>query len=644
VAGAGSVLPAFAGVQESPSAQGMTYKESPMLAEQVRAGRLPAVGQRLPENPRVIKPLERAGQFGGTWRRAYKGVSDNVGPSKLLEERLIEWDAPNPNTLGLVPNAVESWEQNADASEFTFHYRKGLKWSDGTPVTMEDMRFFFEDWQWNPELVPNPNDGVRQRVNNEWVFATPEYVSDTTLKLKFAAPYPLLPIFIAKSGQSFGSGPAYLAPAHYLKQYHPKYTSIDDLNRKAAELKVAGWQELWSPADGRGAATWWFTQPNVPVLTPWRVTAPSPADPMVMERNPFYWQVDAEGNQLPYIDRVEHVFFENQEVFNLWIAQGKIDMQSRHVGAGSYTFYKENEAAGRYRVLNWRSASTNAYFPNQGCEDPVLASLFQTPAFREALNLAINRQEINEVVWNGLGKPRQASPIMGSPEFDPEHETKWAQYDPNRANQLLDGLGLARGGDGMRRRPDGRPLEFVVEHSTSPGDPGNDQHEFVRRYWEAVGIKATMRYVERSLYDTHARDGVMDVGYWGFDRLSVIKADPHRWTGRIQDGPWAPTWANWFYNTQYKKVEPPADHPIRRIWQLWDQVQIEPDEATRNAYFQQLLDIHKQAPNVVGIVGEMVSPLVASVNFRNVAGGYIADDTLRDYGLINPQQFFMQRG
>ncbi len=371
----------------------------------------------------------------------------------------------------------------------------------------------------------------------------------------------------------------------------------------------------------------------------WKTTVPAPGDPHVMVRNPYYWQVDTAGNQLPYVDQVEHALYQNTEVFKLWIAQGKIDMQMRGLSAGSYIFYKENEARGGYRVLNWRAASTSSYFPNQNTPNAVLAAAWANPNVRQALNIAINRDEINQIVWNGLGKPRQASPVGGSPEYDPEFEVKWTEYDPARANILLDNEGFTRGPDGVRRLADGSPFEFVVEHASTPGDPDNDQHEFVRRYWEAIGIRATMTFVERSLYQQHVDDGQVDMGYWGYDRLSVIKADPGRWTGTITDGPWAPAWGNFYNQAAHRREEPPADHPIRQIWALWDATQVEPDEAKRNALFQSLLDIHKAAPYVVGVVGELVAPMVAKTNFRNVLGGFIADDTLRDSGLLNPAQF-----
>jgi peptide/nickel transport system substrate-binding protein len=394
----------------------------------------------------------------------------------------------------------------------------------------------------------------------------------------------------------------------------------------------------------QGPIGYWFLDPDVPVINAWKISVPAPADPMVMVRNPYFYQVDTEGNQLPYIDQITHDFFDSDEVFNLWIAEGRIDMQMRHVTAANFTYYKENEEAGGYRVLLWKAASTNALHPNITNPDPVLAELFDTPQFREALSIAINREEINELVHNGLYEPRQASPVSGSPNYDPEFETRWAEYDPERANALLDELGLTKGADGIRVRPDGQPLVFSILHRELTGTPGADEMNLVAEYWGAIGLQVNQDVVERSLYEERVNNGEVDIGVWGCDRNSVVMADPGRYLGTIQDGPWAPLYGNWYEpGSPYKIVEPPEDHPIRTIWSLWEQARSEPDETKRNGIFKQLLDMHKETPWMIGTVGESPSLAIVSNNFRNFLEGFIADDTLRDSGLLNPQQFFIRQ-
>ena len=625
------------------------YKEAPVLADLVKAGKLPPIDQRLPVNPRVLTPLEEVGQYGGTWHRAYRGLSDRWGPTKLVEEFMIAWDMPDPNTIKLAPNFVEKWEQNKDATEFTFYLRKGVKWSDGTPITAEDIRFYHEDVVSNKDLSPLGSYLLRHKVGSDFKVGDLTMVDETTLKVKYQAPNPLLPIHIAKAnngGDAMPGQPSVAAPAHYLKRFHPKYAKKEELDQLVADKKLTAWTDLWGKGgDFQGPIAFWFLNPELPVLNAWKIDQPSPADPVVMVRNPFYWKVDTEGNQLPYIDSIEHAYFDNIEVLKLWVAAGKLDMQMRHLDSGMYTFLKENEAKGDYRTLNWRSASTNALYPNLNCPDKVLAKLFDTPEFRQALNISIDRKQINEIVWNGLGKPRQYSPIKGSPEYDEGMEQQWVQYDPTKANELLDGLGLAKGGDGVRLRPDGEPLEVTIEHILAQGAPLLDELELVRKYWNAIGIRATTKFAERALYEEHTHNGEMEVGAaFGWDRASVNKADPGRWTAEIDDGPWAPNYGHWYRVTSpYKKEEPPQDHPIRKVWDLWDKTQVEPDEAKRNALFQEMIGVHKQAPFAVGTVGELVQPMIAKSNFHNVKGGYIGDDTLRDYGQINPAQFFIKK-
>ena len=176
----------------------------------------------------------------------------------------------------------------------------------------------------------------------------------------------------------------------------------------------------------------------------------------------------------------------------------------------------------------------------------MLGKLFDTADFRHALSIAIDRKSINELVWNGLGKPRQASPITGSPEYDADLEKMWAEYDPKTANDLLDKLGLTKNADGTRKRPDGQTLEVTIEHINIAASPDEDALNRVKKYWEAVGVKTNVKYVERALYQEHVNNGDLQIGQWGFDRCSVVKADPGRWLATIPDGPWAPTYGNWY--------------------------------------------------------------------------------------------------
>jgi len=640
----GNATPTGGSAATPSAAASGNYKEAPMLTALVSSGKLPPVAQRLPSNPRVITPLEEVGTYGGTWRGAYRGLSDRVGPTKQLEENFIRWVAPDPTTIKVVANVAEKWEVNGDASEYTFYLRKGMKWSDGSDVTTDDVKFCVEDVMFYKDIKPIAPYFLTQRVGTEYKNATVTIVDKTTFKVKYVAPFPLLPIQMAKQGGGGVGQPGFIMPAAYLKQFHPKYASADQLAKAVTAKKVATPADLWGKAgDLEGPAPFWFANPDLPVIFAWKMATPPPAEPFIEERNPYFWQVDTAGNQLPYIDKIEYSLFDSNDVLNLRIAAGQIDMQLRHVTVGTYTFYKENEAKGKYRTLKWTSASTDAYFFNITCPDPVLAKIYDMPEFRQAISIAINRDELNELVWNGLGMARQASPVKGSPEYDAELEQTWTKYDPKAAGDLLDKIGLKKGGDGFRLRPDGKVLELNVEQTDIAGSPNDDQHQRVKAYWQAVGLKTNMKFVERSLYEAHWHNSDIEVGAWGCDRCSVVKADPGRWLATISDGPWAPAYGAWYAQSPDKKIEPPQDHPIREMWKLWDQCQVESDEAKRNALFQQILGVHKKAPYMIGVNGAKVQPAIVANNFRNFPDGYIADDTLRDIGLIYPSQCFFKK-
>lgn len=635
----------------SPVRRQGQYHEAPMLAELVAAGELPPVEERLPVNPRVVTPYEEVGQYGGTWRRAFKGLSDRWGPVKLTEEPAIQWDAPDPETTNLIANYISEWTQNEDASEFTFVLREGLRWSDGEPFTTEDIQFFYDNI-FLTQLLNKPGFLTRGNVDYEL-----EVTDDLTYTIRFVEPNPLLPIQMAKNTGGMVSGPSMAAPAHYLRQYIPDLA--DDTSLIDAALEANGletWDQLHyetAPGDGRGPINFWYRNPEYPSLCAWiSQNSPVTDDPYIMVRNPYYHCVDTEGNQLPYIDYINHALFQDNQTLNLWIAQGLIDMQQRHLSSADYTFFMENQEAGDYRVVTWRAAQTNAFHPNVACPNPVLRELFDTAEFREALSIAINRDEINQLIYSGILTPRQASPVRGSPEFDEEFANRWVEYDPDRANQLLDGLGFTeRDSANHRLLPDGSVLGFTITYSEVLGSMNPDEVQLVVDYWQALGIRVSQEIVERSLYDERSRTGDLEVGVWFVDRSSIVLADPFRYLGTINDGPWGALYAHWCAAQRqadpstygFPNEEPPADHPVRQMWDLWDQVQREADEATRHALFMDILAIHKEHPYMIGTVGEDPQAVVVKNNFINVPSGIISDDTLRHVGLARPKQFFIRQ-
>jgi len=607
------------------------YSEAPMLAELVKAGKLPPVEERLPENPLVLPVYEEIGRYGGTLHRIWAGPADRWGLSKTLEESIVEYYVPEPGRVEIRPWVCEKYEVGPDAKEFTFYLRKGMKWSDGVEVTTEDVRFWYEDIFLNKDIMPKPPTWLKGMEI--------EIIDKYTFKVKFPEPSIFfLYILAKKTPRACRMSTDFLVPSHYLKNFHPKYITKEELDKIIKEWEVEDWRDLW----GKEGKLVFLFNPDLPCLTAWKPVKVPPADPIVHERNPYYWAVDPEGNQLPYIDYIEHRFFESPETLNMWIVEGKVDFAIRHLSAADYTLYKENEEKGDYRTLLYTTADTSTFYPCLTTPDPVLRELFNDVRFRHALSIAINREEINEICYAGLAKLRQTSPLSTEPYYDPEFETKWIEYDSETANKLLDEIGLTeRDAEGYRLRPDGKRLTIVLEHREKPGTPRADECEMVAKYWEDIGIKVVLKAVERSLFEEHSLASEVQITPWGC-RCGMIPADPTRWLGYEHCGTWACLYGVWHKTEGEEGVEPPADHPIWRMWEYWEKAATAPTLEEANEYLKKMMEVHKENIWMIGTVGEFPQPGIARNNLGNVPDGFPWISVLRDQGIVQIPQFFFK--
>ena len=607
------------------------FNEAPMLRVKVAAGELPPVEKRLPEEPLVIVPVEEIGRYGGTWHRAWLGPADKWGPEKVTAEGLLRY---SPDGTKVLPNLVKSWKVSDDARVFTFYLRKGVKWSDGVPFTADDILFYYEDELLNKELTPVLGKDWRP-VEEGGMGGKVEKVDDYTVRFTFEKPYGLFLINCAYSYRLFYD------PKHYLKQFHPRYTPLDKLEKMAKEAGFTYWYELFHSKADSG---WWDENPDHPTLRAWKVTVPSPATRMVMERNPYYWKVDPEGNQLPYIDRIIHDTVSDIEMINFKAMTGEIDMQQRHILNQNYTLFMKNKGEGDYRVVKWTAGvgADPLIMININCPDPVLRKIFENDKFRKALSLAINREEINELCYLGMGEPRQASIISGAPYFSEEWEKAYAEYDPEKANALLDEMGLTnRDREGFRLRPDGKTLAVTIEFTPAFG-AWADALELIKEYWKAVGIKVAIKSEERSLLWKRTQANEHEISVWYMDRQAAWLAAP-QWIVPVGVAHcyWAPEYGRW-YATEGKAGERPTGD-VAKLQEIYDKIKVTADEKEREHLAKEIIKLHIKNLWLIGTVGELPRVVVVKNNFRNVPEKLIQDDPLRTPGNANPQQFFFKQ-
>jgi len=602
------------------------FSESPQLAELVQQGKLLPVEKRLPENPVVVIPVERVGKYGGTWRFVLATTIHLPHTQRLtLYDPILRRSADTKNIL---PNLAESWRITGGGRVYTFYLRRGVKWSDGEPFTADDILFWYEDILLNKELTPVfpiqfSIGGVPGKL---------EKIDTYTVKITFSKPNPLFLEDMAES--SYGE---IFAPKHYLRQFHPRYidkAKLDDMAKKAG---FSFWHQLFSDRNDRWA------NPERPVLSAWMpVNSITGAARVTWERNPYYWKIDTEGNQLPYIDKLSIEIGVSEETAKMRALNGEIDMESHPIGIDfkDYTLFLENRDKGNYRVILGSPSEANAItIPfNYVHPDPVLRKIFNDRKFRIAMSLAINRDEIVGLLYtvgNYKAEVRQAAPVRESPFYSEGLAKAYTDYNPGKASQLLDEIGLKRGKSGYRVRPDGKELTITIE--VSPIQWWIDTANLVAEYWKKVGVNTVVKVEDSTLLTVRRRGGLHDVTlYAGAHGLGALtKTQLTTYTLMT-----LPEIADKYQRKDRQKEIPPK---IRHLLALGEQITVEPDQKKREMLLQELLKVHEEELYLLGICERLPKIWIVRNNFRNVPSTIPTTDELgATGGCLNACQFYIE--
>ena len=600
---------------QTTSAGGMrtgTYAESPMTAALVEAGELPPVDERLPDEPIVVEPVDEIGTYGGTWMDAFPntewGITEAHG--RTLETVILLGD----DLATLIPNYIKSWEWNADATELTFNLHPGLKWSDGAPSTADDWMFWYHDYMLNTTLRPVPDDVFR--VGDE--YADLEKIDDYTIRWVFPEAYGY---FVERLGTWPKRNLLLFFPKHYLQQFHPDYTPMADIEKVMSAEKFDTWADLFLAKNDA------LHNPQRPTMYAWKSMTEPSSQLWVFERNPYYFKVDTEGNQLPYIDAIHRVPVGDVEGVLLKILAGEVDLFRVPPlgGLRQLPVLHQNKEQGDYELHPYFLPPVNMgtiYF-NMSHKDPVIRGLFRDQRFRSAMSVALNREEINQLVYKGLTYPSQPAPGPGAPYHgdDPIFKTD-TEYDPDRANALLDELGLTdRDSDGFRMRPDGEKLLLVYHPRNGWPLEGIDMAELYKKYWADVGINIQVKPLTTAImnpiraaadYDMHGKAFIVGGKIQPPLNGYVFPTDQYWRCGE--------QWGMWI-STGGEQGEEPPDW-VKRMDEIRSQVIRETDKAKRDALFNEAirLDVENCGIGVVqtGGAGHLENQYIARNRFGNL--------------------------
>ncbi len=608
------------------------YQEAPMLQERVEAGELPAVEERLPEQPYVVIPSEEIGQYGGTINVA-STQPEGYGDDTLLMANPHLFMKPDPDTFEFVPDFPVEVDVSEDMTTYTLRFSPGLKWSDGHPYTADDIMFWYEQVLLNEDLTPVV--GVQWRAAGEVVEVSK--VDEYTVEFAFAGPKPyFIPDLVHISFHYY--------PKHFLKDFHPDFRDFDELTEEARDAGYDHWYQYFS---ARHENTWGTPlMEDLPTMAPY-VLASKTSDRRVYERNPYYWKVDTEGNQLPYVDRIIVEITSDLEVVQGMIMSGAIDFAGVGTDIRNYPLYRGAEEEADFSTILWQSgqASEVIYMFNQTHEDEQLREIFQDVRFRRAMSLGIDRQEINDAIYFGRAEPVQYTVLPVSKHYNPEFAKAYTDYDPDQANELLDEMGLdQRDGEGFRLMPDGRRLTFTVEY-VDIETAKQPNIELVSAHWNELGIDVRSRVISGDLSGERAPANLMDATLWHGDKATDVLFPlqsqffvPHNpgW----ERTKW-PLWGRYMHTEGQEGEEPPQFVKDIRYW--WEDMMVEPELERRLELGAKILEAQAENLWVIGTVGRAPHPLVVSNKLGNFPedGLWVWDTNW--LASHNPEQIFIRQ-
>lgn len=592
-----------------------SYQEAPELAAMVAAGTLPPVEERLPLFPVVLPPNEEIGSYGGELKMtAWSGNLNRTEFYRWTWEHLLVINAKGE----VVPDVAKAYEWNDDRSALTIYLREGMKWSDGQPFTADDIMFVWEDYFL---YSPDPDGSIFIAPNFQAPDGSPikvTKVDDYCVRFEFGEPRPQFIFDLATGGFP-------LVPKHALVQYHPKY------NGKTGDEALSLYDTFIDIVE-------YPHEHTIPTLRAWVLSERIAGDRNIYTRNPYYWKVDPEGNQLPYLDRfVKELVLEN-EMKVLRTTQGEYDIQYSGLDAESLPVLLGNRERGNYQVVINPTFDQLELNLNWNTSNEQLRELIHNPQFRRAISLAINREQFNDLVTDGLWRAGRTFISPSNPYYDKlEIPEEWinlyADYDVERANQMLDELGLKRGADGIRRYPG--TDEKIAINFMYRGDFSSVAYQLVEEYMLDIGIELHLSMLDSATWASRLNSGNYEATIHPRTRVFGVLPYADRFFAR--QPLWAPKSGYLVRNEEFYEAIP----AIEELHALWEQGASNPDPDEQDRIIKEALRLYSENVYNIGIIGDMIRVGVVKNNVRNASlEDVLISSEFGLWGVIRPEQIF----
>ena len=604
--------------------------DGPLIETETLEGEHPPIAERIPQEPLIVDLEARGrtpGKHGGTISMFVSRSKDVRYMAVWGYARLVGYN----EKYELVPDILKDFEISEDGNAITFHLRKGHRWSNGDPFTTEDFRYWWEDVALNEELSPS-GPPVEMLVEGKTPVVT--VIDNVTIRYEWHKPNANLLPALAQAR------PIYIyRPAKFMKKYHAAYADP----AKLAERVEKSSKKTWAALHNRKDNLYKFDNPKLPILQPWVNTRKKNSQRYILVRNPYFHRIDSNGRQLPYVDKID-LEIAASALIPLTVSTGKASLQIRSLTFSNAPALKKNEAAHGYTTHLWRSGAANevALYPNLNYADPAWRALFRDVRFRRALSIAISRKAINKVLFYGLAKPRAVAALEESPFFNEDDATAHTTFDLAEANRLLDELGLVeRTGNGIRRLPDGRPMEIYVETAGERPEV-EDTLEIIAATWREVGIRLLVKPQDRDVLRNRAYAGrTMMVAWYGWNVGIPTPAMAPKELAPVDQANF--TWPKWgqYHQTKGSAGEEPDIPEAKELLELYEAWGRAKNDAERTAAWQKMLSIHAQQLFCIGTVARAPVPMIHAANLKNVpTTGIYAWDPGGQLGVHRMDEFY----
>lgn len=652
------------------SAGGEILKEAPMLAEKVKAGTLPPLEERLPDPEYVmVEPdIISLGEYGGSITIT-SGDAGRWTWGPYTEQSMFRFKQDGSGEVE--PNVCKNFYSNEDSTVWTIELRKGMKWSDGQPFTADDVIFYYDhmstpalnpdrsavpvdDPNYYPAFTSKPYNCYQVEVDGVKYWAKFEKVDDYKFTVTFKAPKPDFPVAAAVDNKWM------FAPKHFFKNYvarkdgvtdDPTFPLITEEQALANARRDFGkqWENYSTMGKETGYYSWDYAivpqlRSFIAVKDNWNKVG----ETYELVRNPYFWKVDSEGRQLPYLDSLKVVIINDKDQIALKQSAGEIDVSA--VSADDYSTVAQATQK-THTVVEW---STPEWSSNSGAmtftlcqtvKDLDKRALFQDVRFREALSIAVDRNLMNATLMNGQGKPAQASVPEGAFGYDPEWTKKWTEYNIDRANALLDELTEPwNKATGTYRKIKGtnKDLEIVISIQ-NPSTEG-DMITLLQSAYKDIGIKVSSK-VDAELSKSIL---VNDVEA-SFTLVSVI-------TPAIRPDSIVPmrnfttvwgAYGKWYEDgksTANGGMEPTGD--ILELVKAYDTMKAAAGPTREKVVMenvQKIYDLHKKNIWIIGFISPQPHTWVVNNKVRNFPDALIWCDEYRFASMMRAEQLYLAK-